>query len=249
MIETKRAIPHDLKLTEEGAITLAFSQLDVIDRDSDITVSGAIPTKDVPMSAYGHTSWDGALPIGRGTVRESAGWGVFDGQFLMDTDQGRNAYGTVKAMAELQEYSYGYDPLEVSFGQVDGRSVRYLNALDIFEVSPVLVGAGIGTHTMAIKSGEPGPGLPYADHLEGLLEEWRAFIDRSRDRAEFRAKEGRALSAASRERLVALMKALREAGADLDTFLVETEPPKPRMDREIAALRELARLNGVALAD
>ncbi len=249
MIELKRTPAHDLKLTDEGAITLAFSQLDVIDRDGDITVTGAIPTKDVPMSAYGHTSWDGALPIGRGTVRESAGWGVFDGSFLMDTDQGRNAHATVRAMAELQEYSYGYNPMEVSFGQVDGKPVRYLRALDIFEVSPVLIGAGVGTHTLAIKSGQPGPGLPYADYLEGLLGEWKAFMDRTRDRAEFRVKEGRSLSAASRQRLLALAEVHREAGADLDLFLSETEPQKSRLDREIAALREYARLNGVPLAD
>jgi hypothetical protein len=223
MMETKRAAAHELKLDEQGAITVAFAQLDVIDKDSDVTLPGAFTPKSVPMSAYGHTSWDGALPIGRGSIREQNGWALFDGAFLMDTDQGRNAYATVKAMADLQEWSYGYIPLKASFGERDGRNVRFLEALDVFEVSPVLVGAGIGTHTLTIKSGGPGTSLPYADHLDGLLEEWTAFIARTRDRKELRAKEGRRLSTASRERLTALMDALRSAARDLDAFLAEDD--------------------------
>jgi ankyrin repeat protein len=31
-MEFKRGMPHDLKLTEEGAISLAFAQLDVVDK-------------------------------------------------------------------------------------------------------------------------------------------------------------------------------------------------------------------------
>lgn len=245
MMEIKRGSPHEFKLDEQGAVTVAFAQLDVIDRDGDVTLAGAFPTKDVPMSAYGHTSWDGALPVGRGRIREVAGWAVFDGRFLMETDQGRTAHATVKAMADLQEWSYGYLPTKASYGEREGRQVRFLEGLDVFEVSPVLVGAGIGTHTMAIKSGKPGPGLPYADHLEGLLEEWKALMDRTRDRQEFRAKEGRVLSASSRERLAALRDLLAAAGTDLGTFLEETDPDKGRRDREIAALLELSRLHGV----
>lgn len=247
MMEIKRAPAHELKLDEQGAITLAFAQLGVVDRDRDVTLPGAFPSKDVPMSGYGHSSWGGALPVGRGSIAEKGDWAVFAGQFLMETDHGRNAYHTVKAMAELQEYSYGYDPVEYSYGQHDGQQVRFLKRLEVFEVSPVLVGAGLGTHTMSIKSGGPGPDLPYADHLEGLLKEWAVFIDRSRDRAGIRAKEGRVLSAATRDRLAALMEALRAAGTDLEALLVDTEPPKSRIDREVAAIAELARFHGVPI--
>ncbi|MFN8631203.1 MAG: HK97 family phage prohead protease [Chloroflexota bacterium] len=249
MNETKRVPAHDLKLTESGDITLAFAQLDVVDHDGDVTVAGAIPTKDVAMSAYGHTSWDGALPVGRGTVKEAGGWGVFSGRFLMDTDQGRNTYNTVKAMAELQEYSYGYGVTKASFGVKDGVNVRYLEGLDIFEVSPVLAGAGIGTHTMSIKGGGPGPGLPYADALDGIVREAKALIERSRERAELRAKDGRLLSAASRDRLAALGDALEALGVDLASLLDETDPTKAA--RLAAArdewLRDVARSAGITV--
>ena len=151
-MEIKRGRPGEFKLSEEGTVTVAFSQLNVVDKDADVTVPGAIPTKDVPMSAYGHTSWDGELPIGRGTITEADGWGVLNGRFLMETDQGRNGYHTVKAMADLQEWSYGYKATDFSFGQQDGKNVRFLKRLDIFEVSPVLIGAGVGTRTLSIKA-------------------------------------------------------------------------------------------------
>jgi len=247
MMQFKRAPAHDFKLDEQGAVSVAFAQLNVIDLDGDVTLPGAFPAKDVPMSGYGHTSWGGALPVGRGSISEKGDWAVFAGQFLMETDHGRNAYHTVKAMAELQEYSYGYNATDFSYGTQDNRNVRFLKLLDVFEVSPVLVGAGLGTHTLSIKSGEPGSGLPYADHLEALLKETALFIDRSRDRAEFRAKEGRDLSAVTRANLAALKDAWAVIGVDLDALLVQAEPAKARTDREIAALAEFARFNGVPI--
>lgn len=245
MIEIKRTgASHELKLDEAGHIVLAFAQLNVVDRDRDVTIPGAFPAKDVPMSAYGHSSWNGALPVGRGAIAEKGSWAVFEGDFLMETDHGRNAYHTVKAMAELQEYSYGYEPTEYSFGEQDGQRVRFLKRLDVFEVSPVLVGAGLGTHTQSIKSGEPGIGLPYVDHLEALLREAAVFMDRSRDRADFRAKEGRSLSAATTERLAALKGAIASVGVDIDALLADAAP-KARLDG--VALAELLRSNGVRI--
>lgn len=239
--------PADFKLDEAGVVTAAFAQLNVVDADRDVTLAGAFPAKQVPMSAYGHASWEGSLPIGKGLIRETGDWAIFDGQFLMDTDQGRNAYATVKAMGELQEWSYGYNALDYSFGEQDGQRVRFLRSLDVYEVSPVLVGAGVGTHTLAIKSGRPGADAPYAEHLAWVLGEVKALLDRSRDRAEWRATEGRGLSGANRDRLVELLEGLRSMGADLATHIAETEPPKARQAREIAALVELTRLNGVPL--
>lgn len=245
----KAFTPHELKLDEAGAVSVAFAQLNVVDHDSDLTPSGAFPAKNVPMSSYGHTSWDGALPIGKGAISEKGDWAVFDGQFLMETDQGRNAYQTVKAMAELQEWSYGYLPTEFSYEQRDGQTIRILKSIDVFEVSPVLRGAGVATHTLAIKSGAPGSDAPYADHLDWVLGEVKALSDRSRDKAEWRAKEGRVLSAANRDRLAALVESLRAAGADLEDLVAATEPPKAAAARrtEIEVLLGLARANGVLI--
>lgn len=248
MIERKQFTAHDLKLSEEGTITLAFSQLNVIDKGGDVGLPGSIPTKDVPMSAYGHTSWDGALPPGRGTIREVDGWGVFDGTFLMDTTHGRDTFHTVKALADLQEWSYGYTA-ETRLGQFEGRDVRFLDKQDIFEVSPVLRGMGQGTHVMAIKSGGPDDSLPYAEHMAWMAGQWKAFMDRTAERLDLRTKEGRTLSGANYAELQSILDQIGGSYGTLKDFLAANAPvakgDRDRITSEVLAA--LARANGIPI--
>src|SRR3990167_7190394 len=248
----KAFTPHDLKLDDAGSIAFAFAQLNVIEKDGDVTLPGAFPAKDVPMSAYGHTSWDGALPVGKGSISEQDEWAVFTGQFFMDTTAGRETHATLKALGPLAEYSYGYDPLDYSFGQQDGQDVRFLRSLNVYEVSPVLIGAGIGTHTLAIKSGSPGPDMPYAEHLSWLREAVEAFTDRTGEKAAWRASEGRGLSAATRSELADLVTQLETVDAlapGLAAILDATDPLRAeRLHRtEIEVLLATARANGVPI--
>lgn len=244
--------PVELKLDEAGSISLAFAQLNVIDSDGDVTLPGAVPVKEVPMSAYGHGSWDGELPVGKGTIREAGDWAVFDGQFFMDTTAGRETHATIKALGPLAQYSYGYRPTDYSYGEQDGTPVRFLKRLDIFEVSPVLLGAGVGTHTLAIKSGGPDPDLPYAEHVAWMTDQVKALLDRSTDRAELRTKEGRTLSGATLDQLSAIHDGLLAICGNLADFMAENQPPKDAAElrrQKARALRELARLNGVLIDD
>lgn len=214
------------QLTDDGDIVVAFAQIGVVDKDGDISQAGSFPTKSVPMSAYGHSSWMGDLPVGRGAIREENGWAIFDGKFFLDTNAGRDTYQTVKNMAELQEWSYGYLPIDFEYTQQAGQQVRLLKKQDVFEVSPVIVGAGVATHTRGIKTAGSGAGLPYADHLSLGLEAVKAVVERSRDRAAFRAKEGRSLSSENRAQLASLADALEEVTAELNGLLEETDPSK-----------------------
>jgi hypothetical protein len=227
----KAFTPIEFKLSETGEVSLAFSRFNVIDSDGDVTFPGSMPVgKAVPMSAYGHTSWDGAPPTGKGVISERSDLGIFGGSYFMETDQGRNAYHTTKAMADLQEWSYGYNVTDGGPGTFEGKRVRELRKLDVFEVSPVLKGAGVGTGTLAIKSGGPGPDAPYADHLDWVLDEVKALMDRSRDRADWRAKEGRVMSAANMTRLHALRDAMGPMVDDLDSMIRDMEPPPKSID-------------------
>ncbi len=143
-----------IKVDDQGKVSLVFGTMNVIDHDGDVTLPGAIgePQK-VRMSAYNHSSWGNALPVGKGIVYEKGDDMLYEGQFFLNTVIGKETYETVKAMEDLQEYSYGFDIKEASYGQFgpDNRDVRFLKGLKIFEVSPVLLGAGIDTRTLAIK--------------------------------------------------------------------------------------------------
>lgn len=247
--EYKQFTPHEFKLSETGDVTVAFSRFNVIDSDTDVTFPGSMPAgKAVPMSAYGHTSWDGALPTGKGTIRETGDLGIFDGSFFMETDQGRNAYHTTKAMADLQEWSYGYAILDGGPGMFDGKRVRELRKVDVLEVSPVLKGAGIGTHTMAIKSGVPGSDAPMADLLSWYSEAETAVLDRFESHAVARASESRKLSRADRAFLEDNAESVGEYLVKLLNMIEADDPPLKRVDPvTLEVMLGLARVNGVSV--
>ena len=244
----KAFTPTDLQLSESGEVLIAFSRLNVRDKDGDVTRPGAIPAgKAVPMSAYGHTSWDGALPVGKGILGESGDLGTFTGTFFMDTEQGRNAHATVKAMGDIQEWSYGYDILDGGPATFNGTNVRELRKLDIHEVSPVLRGAGVGTATLAIKSGAPGSDAPYAEQLSWYSDGLPALLDRVKSRVDIRAAEGRKLSRTDRARLEDLAAALEGHLAAVHDLLIVPEDPKAAERRLQAVMVEVetARMLGV----
>lgn len=144
-----------LKVVDEakGIIQAVFATLNVKDHDGDVTVPGAFEDgAAVRISAYNHKSWDGALPVGRGTITEKGDEAILDGQFFMDTEAGRETFGVVKGMGDLQEWSYGFDVLQSEPGTFDGESANFLKRVKVHEVSPVILGAGIATRTLAVKA-------------------------------------------------------------------------------------------------
>ncbi|MCX4468729.1 hypothetical protein OOK41_00085 [Micromonospora sp. NBC_01655] len=139
----------EIKDVDKGTVEAVFSTFNVIDSDRDVTLPGAFedgaPWK---ISAYGHRSWMGVLPVGKGTVRTTNTEAILDGQFFMDTTHGRDTFATVKAMGELQEWSYSVHPTKESYGEFEGRQVRFLEQLGPAKVCTAgPLGAGIGTRT------------------------------------------------------------------------------------------------------
>jgi hypothetical protein len=143
-----------IKNADLGEIEAVFSRFDVVDLDGDVTRKGAF-TEGAPVviSAYGHKSWDGYLPIGKGTIHEEGDVAVMKGQFFLNTTHGRDAWETVKELsaAGLQEWSYSLHDVVAEPGTVDGQKVRVLKKIRVKEVSPVLIGAGIDTGTLSTK--------------------------------------------------------------------------------------------------
>lgn len=169
-----------LKITDasEGRVQAVFATFDVKDHDGDVTLKGAFGNQQVRISAYNHKSWSGALPVGKGTISETGDGAVLDGQFFVNTTHGADTFETVKQMGDLQEWSYGYDVDDSERGTKDGAPVRFLKALTVHEVSPVLLGAGLGTRTLAAKSRQKGcPGCQKSmDPVLGPVGEVKSYV-------------------------------------------------------------------------
>jgi hypothetical protein len=134
-----------------GTASAVFSTFGVKDHDNDVVVAGAIADgTEVVIGAYNHFSVrGGALPVGKGLIHADASKAWVDLNFFMDTEAGRDHWSVVKQLGQLQEYSYTFKILDAAPGRLHGEPVQFLKDLDVFEVSPVIRGASIGTHTVA----------------------------------------------------------------------------------------------------
>jgi len=180
MSEIKR--PEDLsfknapiELKEEGDkryLEAVFSLFDTIDSDQDVTKQGALRSgytgNKVPL-VWNH---DWSKVIGRGIIETDNQKAVFKGYFL-DTEAGKEAYETVKAMSDMQQFSYGFQVMKSSKGShIDSKGeevpVRVLEDVKVWEVSPVLVGAQQNSFVQALKSGLVDEQDPEEDQEEEI---------------------------------------------------------------------------------
>lgn len=227
-IETqhKSFVGLDLKSDSPGTFTARIATLNVIDKDGDVTLPGAFPNgKNILISAYMHSIWADALPVGKGVIREDNGEVFVDGAFYLNTTAGKEHYETIKNAPELQEWSYGFRVLEVAEGTPwnDNPKVwRVLKKLDVFEASPVLRGAGINTGTLAIKSDE---GITFTGQSEAVLAAVKDLTTRVKSLADLRRKEGRKLSPAFKEKLEEQIKTITEMTEELKSLLASPKQP------------------------
>ncbi len=209
----------EVKDTAKGLIEAVFATLNVIDKDGDVTLPGAFTNGEkVRISAYGHKSWDGVLPVGKGEINEVGNEAILTGQFFMNTAAGRETFEVVKELGALAEFSYGFDVLENSFGVFgdDERKVQFLRKLQVHEVSPVLLGAGIGTRTLVAKAAGGG-GIKLTEHVAAVLADFDELVDRIADVQATRAEKGKTLGAdtqAGLEKFEVTMKRLRDVMAN-----------------------------------
>jgi hypothetical protein len=237
----------DVELKEEGdrgLVTAVFATLGVVDLDGDVTRKGAFTSgANVVISAYGHTSWDGELPLGKGTITERGKEAILDGQFFLNTTHGRDAWETVKELSAdgLQEWSYSLHNIQYEFGEQDGREVRFLNKIDVKEVSPVLKGAGIDTRTLAVKAGD----TKFSDHRDVVLTALDDLTKRAVEVVTLRAAEGKPCPSVAE--LLAELEQRTKAFADLvAAAATPTTPLADLVANEFA--RATALLQGVTLS-
>lgn len=217
----QKTIRLELKADQEGAFIARIATLNVVDKDGDITLPGAFPEgKELLVSAYAHNSWMGALPVGKAIIHEEGDDVLAEGEFNLNTETGREHYEAVKFSGGLQEWSYGFRVVEYEETQEDGQNIRQLKEIEPYEISPVLLGAGVDTATLAIKAGQS----TFIDEANAVLAAAISFVDRSEALVGLRRKEGRVLSAANREKMKKLFTSLMEVAKNLGDLLDATEP-------------------------
>ena len=200
-MEKKNFSLKEESLDEAGVGRAVISTLDVVDKDGDVTLPdafGSQPTVVLPTH-----DWQ-SIPLGKGTVREEGDEAVVDFKLNLESPTAKEWYSFFKFDMEngesLQEWSYGFDVLASSKGERDGKAVRFIEEVKVYEVSPVLVGAGINTRTVGIKSN----GVKLEDQfkeLEFLFAKVKDFSRRIKSLAKLRQDEGRQLSHTNIERL------------------------------------------------
>ena len=228
-------------------MTSVFSVFNEMDSDGDVVMPNSI------KSGYGDNGvamvWahDWKTPIGRGVIEQDGDKATFKGQFIMDTQAGKDAFNTVKAMGDLQQWSFGYEVLDYENGtyQKDSETptdARYLKELNVWEVSPVLVGANQNTFTVGVKEDKDKDveakseehtekelsGLTLDEQSDDLLIKLSELLSRFKELTALRLGKEKELSKKSATLIEEVQDALQEAFQDLDTLLTVATPEEMR---------------------
>ncbi len=190
----RKSITHLKALTDEGVGLARFATLNVIDSDGDITLPGAFGEQNVKVMPS--HNW-GAVPLGSARIFEKGDEALAEFRINLDTASGREWHSALKFDLEqgkgLIEWSYGFKIDDSETETRDGVSVRLLKKLTVHEVSPVMLGAGVDTGTLAIKGGGGKSGLSLLDQTRAVLVDVHALNKRLGEVNALRSKDSRSL--------------------------------------------------------
>jgi hypothetical protein len=249
-MQTKALTNVEVKDAAKGHVTAVFATLGVVDKDGDVTVNGAFKEgAKVAISPFGHKIWDGAPAVGKGSIHERGNEVVCDMQFFMNTTHGRDAFETIKGLTEDDgpgtEWSYGFDVLdsEVPTQKQADNHKRTLKAMRVHEVSPVMVGAGVGTRVTSVKSNKT-----FAEQLTDVLASVKAVRERATEVMAMRAEKGKGLGDETKalfDKLLCELDSLADIYVDTDEKQAElqAEADKSANDELRAAYLRFVRDN------
>jgi len=153
-MKTERKSVGALKTVhDDGSFEAVIATFNKLDHDNDIVMPGAFG--DLPVSLLpSHDSQH--VPLGKSIVEERGTAAVAVGKFNTEIEAARDWHSSLKFdLANppgVQEWSWGFRPVEFSFEEREGQQIRILSKVDLREISPVLRGASIGTGTLSAKS-------------------------------------------------------------------------------------------------
>jgi hypothetical protein len=219
------------EISEAGEGLAIISTLNVVDSDGDVVLTGAFGEQIVQMIPT--HDWHSA-PIGKASIKESGDSALAEFKLNLKTHLGQEWYSALKFDLDnppvKQEYSYGFSVIEESRGDFEGRNVRFLKKLKVHEISPVLVGAGVGTTTLALKEDKKPTKLE--EDIALVRENIEKLIKRVREIKYLREKDNRSIS---KERIKELL--------DIEGLLMEMSellaPPNNEQSKVIFEFHEI----------
>lgn len=206
-----------VKDADKGLVSAVFSTFNVVDKDGDLTLPGAIKDgTEVVISAYGHRShghMGGALPVGKGVIRTTKSEAIIEAQFFMDTTGGRETFAVVKELGPLQEWSYSLHNVTSKTEERDGQLINILENIGLVkEVSPVLIGAGNNTRTLSAKGAHT-----LNDQITEATDVVKELVESAERVVALRAEKGKSLSKVNAESLAGLCELIGRVKTLLDT--------------------------------
>ncbi len=231
----------------DGTFKCVFATMGVVDKDGDVSMPGFFGKQAcvvVPVHNWAN------VPIGKAAIYEQGNEAIAEGKINLEIDDAKDWFSAMQFdLAEgepLMEWSYGFKTLDggSQSGEFGGQQVRFLQPLPdgtpgckIYEVSPVLVGAGENTRTLAAKGlGDDGKKL--CDEAAEVLDAAEGLVERAGSLAGLRAKDGRELSATNKERLALLADSFMTAAKDM---LALVSPAKKDSSASPELVKEMAR--------
>ncbi len=138
---------------DEGVGSAVIATLGVLDRDGDVILPGAFGVQHVAVVPAHDAS---VVPLGKAVISERGNEAIAEFNLNTNIQGGKEWASHLKfdlAHGEaVQQWSFRYDVIDGATGEFGGEPARFLKSLQVPEVSPVLVGAGINTRTMAAKA-------------------------------------------------------------------------------------------------
>jgi len=248
-IGTKLISDFEIKDADRGEVTAVVSVFNVVDRDGDVILPGAI--KDgtvVKISAYGHdVVTEGKPPVGRGVLRVDDQRAVLHAKYFMSTERGRDAFATVKELGADNEWSIGWPNSTLKTAKMTDEwrgmgAKRLVKSLDVLESSPVFLGSNQFTRTVGTK--EAG------EQEEESPEEVARRVAEAQERAAAADAQRKQEIVAAVEKTLADMKAAEEAEAERkrqeEAAAQERAAIATKAAEEKAAAEERAKFNARA---
>jgi len=145
-----------VKLTgSSGTGSAVIATLNTIDKDGNVSLPASFSNQTAHVMPM-HVWQSADVPfLGVAHIREVGNEVVADFSLNMELDRAKRWRSALKFALDHGvnvEWSHGFRALDQEYGTFNGKRVRFLKRVEVFEVSPVLLGAGENTRTLTMKS-------------------------------------------------------------------------------------------------